>query len=297
MAKGKKGTSGIGCSKCGSADLAKDSSTPSGFHSLCKQCKRDANAEYRKGIRHTVDGPPLVDRVKVLLAKRDTRPWTVEKLSDYFDVGIGKVKDALSQLSDKHVNLRESPEGGGIFISPEIPLSTPTVIPLASLKGQPHRFGLTSDNHLCFPAATTISTENGPERICNIKVGDQVLTHRGRYRAVKRIIKSRCDGRFRRIWFRGQHDGGENLWASLMATPNHPVRVARESGDEWVPLTEVQVGDVIRVRGKKCAHCDAIVPPWLHVCRSHDFYCQPANADGFVGCPVTAVTDEVRARS
>lgn len=45
----------------------------------------------------------------------------------------------------------------------------------------------------CFVAGTIIKTEDGYKDIENIKVGDKVLTHKGRYRTVKEVMKRTTD--------------------------------------------------------------------------------------------------------
>ena len=86
------------------------------------------------------------DAVRAYLAKAK-RVVGLDELSDHFDVAIGKVREVIGQLEDRHVNLLHTPFGVGTADAPAP--SEPTVIPVRSLKGKPFVFGLTGDNHLC----------------------------------------------------------------------------------------------------------------------------------------------------
>lgn len=164
MAQGEK-LSGARCRKCGTtSNLCTDTSNSSGKRSLCRDCAADDSKRARQRRRQAagatskrVDSPtlqPINDgqlrhQVKELLAHRRTHPWTIEELSDQFNVGISRVKRALEEMADNKVNLRQSEVTGGFWVAQEIPQREPLVIPTASLKGKPFRFGLTADNHLC----------------------------------------------------------------------------------------------------------------------------------------------------
>lgn len=73
---------------------------------------------------------------------------TIEELSDKFDVGIKKIKNALAELRLKNVNLSALEETGHIQLSNQISPSKPSVIPQNALIGTRVRIGFVTDNHL-----------------------------------------------------------------------------------------------------------------------------------------------------
>jgi len=155
----------VACRKCGTTqNLATDHSNANGKRSLCRSCSAHASRAYRQQARKRNGSPigprsnsptlePLTDtqlvhQLRTLIAVRRPHPWELAELSDHFDVGVTRIRRALDALSDMRVNVRQS-DTGGVWIAGEIPQRDPTVIPLASLRGQSYRFGLTADNHLC----------------------------------------------------------------------------------------------------------------------------------------------------
>ncbi|WMI33025.1 minor capsid protein [Gordonia Phage SchottB] len=80
---------------------------------------------------------------------------------------------------------------------------------------------------------TPIETDRGPKRIADIRPGDRVLTHRGRYRDVLRVAPQRdYTGDVVRIDAAGQ---------TLRVTLNHPILTQRG----WVVAGEVVATDVL----------------------------------------------------
>jgi len=61
---------------------------------------------------------------------------------------VGRIREAIERMADGRVNVQQG-ETGGFWISSDIQQRPATVIPLESVKGQRHLFGLTADNHLC----------------------------------------------------------------------------------------------------------------------------------------------------
>jgi uncharacterized protein YjiS (DUF1127 family) len=92
------------------------------------------------------DEVPLAERVRQHLAKRK-RVVTLEELSDHFDIGLRRVREAVAELSKKHVSLVKNDREVGL--TPVIEPSEATPIPKAALDGKEYIFGLTADNHLC----------------------------------------------------------------------------------------------------------------------------------------------------
>ena len=73
----------------------------------------------------------------------------------------------------------------------------------------------------CFTADTLVITDHGPVPICDIKVGDIVLTHKGRWQKVLRIGHKQAET----IYVKGQG-------ATLHCTRNHPIW-ARGAHSKW----------------------------------------------------------------
>ncbi len=100
----------------------------------------------------------------------------------------------------------------------------------------------------CFLAGAKVRTRNGEKAIETVEVGDEVLTHRGRYRRVYHTMKRPYHGNIYNIRFYG--DSGR----TLRVTAEHPLLVAsREKPNErnqefqpvWKCAENVKVGDYL----------------------------------------------------
>ena len=118
--------------------------------------------------------------------------------------------------------------------------------------------------HACFPAGTLITTREGFKPIDKIEIGDEVLTHLGRYRRVTEVMQRQADEPLVRLL----------VWAAVgptsatvilnepgfevRATANHPVLAFRAvaveaSADvaalapEWIEAGKLEKGDYIAV--------------------------------------------------
>lgn len=88
---------------------------------------------------------------------------------------------------------------------------------------------------VCFVAGTLVETQYGPRTIESICVGDQVLTHRGRFRRVTRLYRTTPDEGLLRLRFQA----GTSRVLSVDATPNHPFATARG----WIAAGDLREGD------------------------------------------------------
>src|SRR5690606_18288852 len=71
--------------------------------------------------------------------------------------------------------------------------------------------------HACFPAGTRITTRDGFKAIEKIEPGDEVLTHKGRYRQVTEVMQRQVEEDLVRLHI-------SKLTATdLVATSNHPI--------------------------------------------------------------------------
>jgi hypothetical protein len=82
---------------------------------------------------------------KLLLKSK--KGWSVDGLSDRFNVGVSKIRVALEALKTDGKNVYV---GEGVEIARDLPPThEPTRIDVSKFRGRAVRFGLTADNHLC----------------------------------------------------------------------------------------------------------------------------------------------------
>lgn len=90
----------------------------------------------------------------------------------------------------------------------------------------------------CVTPSTLISTPEGERRADAIRVGDRVLTHRGRWRAVENIYRQASQPvTALRI---------ARLMRPLTVTGEHPIEILRGDNFEFVRASEVRPGDWVR---------------------------------------------------
>lgn len=87
----------------------------------------------------------LKDKVFDFILK-SKKHLTYEQLSDKFDVGIGKIKDAIEELKKENKNFNFIEDS--IAIAESIEKSQPTVISSKHLVGKRIKFGFVTDTHL-----------------------------------------------------------------------------------------------------------------------------------------------------
>ncbi|MFA5895678.1 MAG: LAGLIDADG family homing endonuclease, partial [Thermoplasmata archaeon] len=104
---------------------------------------------------------------------------------------------------------------------------------------------------ICLPAGAPVSTDYGVVAIDQVRIGDKVLTHKGRYRRVKALEHRWYDGPLYRIVCTGQPD-------PLEVTEEHPIlaveRPSIKNGKRllkglgalrWAFPTDLKVGDYL----------------------------------------------------
>ena len=90
----------------------------------------------------------------------------------------------------------------------------------------------------CFEAGTLVMTDRGYRCIEDIREGDRVLTHKGRFRPVVRPMKHRAGEIYELDVF-----GVENL----RVTGEHPFLVKDGDSAKWKAVQELEAGDLIAV--------------------------------------------------
>lgn len=108
----------------------------------------------------------------------------------------------------------------------------------------------TQHPHCFLSPSVPVYTSKGWKRISTVRVGDSVLTHRGRFRDVNWVLDGvRHTGKAIRL--RVASKGKNVSWISEM-TPEHPVLI---EGGGWRPVGDVKVGDRLVALAKKCPTC------------------------------------------
>ncbi len=105
----------------------------------------------------------------------------------------------------------------------------------------------------CHLAGSMVRVHDGEKPIEEIEAGDDVLTHRGRFRRVREPMRRRHSGPIYHIRFQGEG------YRSLAVTPGHPFLVAprrheREHNKvlepQWLTAQELRKGDYLAVPAK-----------------------------------------------
>jgi DNA-binding Lrp family transcriptional regulator len=223
--------------------------------------------------------------LRILSARlKHKEPISVVDLADKLDCSPCAATNAVKKLLERGYNVATNPDNK-IELATVIQQKQPLKIDTEDYFGDGWvRFGLVADTHLCFPHSTPVQTDCGEKRIYTIKVGDMVLTHLNRYRKVLKVIESPGDGQYVRIRFRGKVSSGTNGKASLVCTPNHPILVVRRGVEGFIPASEIQAGDAVRMLAKSCRDCDN---PRTKL-KNRKFDWLPANENGFIGAIVTS---------
>ena len=87
----------------------------------------------------------LHGKLKGLFKKRDV--YTFEELSDQLDTGIGKIKEAIKEMSELGHNF--SAENGYVLLSNIIPKAEATTLSIEKMSSGFYKFGTLGDNHMC----------------------------------------------------------------------------------------------------------------------------------------------------
>jgi ribonucleotide reductase alpha subunit len=82
----------------------------------------------------------------------------------------------------------------------------------------------------CFHPDVEVLTSNGPKKICDVEVGDWVLTHKGRYRRVDNTMSRFYTGPVQRF-------SSNYLSGDIISTPEHPYY---QGNDTWTVSSETK---------------------------------------------------------
>ena len=84
----------------------------------------------------------------------------------------------------------------------------------------------------CVPPSTPITTIDGVKPMSEVRVGDRVLTHTGRFRKVTRLFARKYTGKLYTFKTLGNNE-------PLTTTEDHPIMVYNEKGVSWVLAREI----------------------------------------------------------
>src|SRR2546428_8125666 len=113
-------------------------------------------------------------------------------------------------------------------------------------KGLPNRCDSDQPGNCgCFAAGSLVMTEQGQVRIERIRVGDRVLTHKNRYRAVTELFRHQHSAAMVHMFLETRSDS--NVQRRKTATPEHPFLVRREGEVDWVKAGDIRPGDEVAV--------------------------------------------------
>jgi dTDP-4-amino-4,6-dideoxygalactose transaminase len=110
----------------------------------------------------------------------------------------------------------------------------------------------------CFRSTTRVTTQRGTLKICDVVVGDRVLTGEGSWQLVVNVLSRDYKGAWSVI------KAGQTR---LVATSNHPILIYRDNRDQWLPIEAIRKGDAVYCETKPCAGCgNSLVPFYGSLC-------------------------------
>jgi len=101
--------------------------------------------------------------------------------------------------------------------------------------------GLTGITISCLVPGTKIYTNNGIVNIENVKENDEVITHKGRFKRVNKVIKKEFKGVCTKVQLQGYADNTEQY----KFVDNHELFVNRNNSWAWVGCDDLKIGDIV----------------------------------------------------
>jgi len=110
----------------------------------------------------------------------------------------------------------------------------------------------------CFLSYTPVYTREGFKPIRDIKEGDYVLSHTGKYRKVikKHKYKSKNQHLVRITYKKQLYNKKESKPIEIISTNNHPFL----SNGKWVDAENIKPGDKIKLLATRCVNCNKLIP-------------------------------------
>ena len=123
----------------------------------------------------------------------------------------------------------------------------------------------------CFHSEARITTDQGLKKICQIQVGDSVLTHKNRYKKVTKLFKRKYTGDWVTLHF-GRKGNYRDAGSRITATSEHPILVIRNNVKEWIAIKDIEIDDTILINSTNCKGCGATTPYYMNYCKN----CNPS---------------------
>ena len=93
----------------------------------------------------------------------------------------------------------------------------------------------------CLCPGTKIYSSKGIVNIEDVKIGDEVITHKGRYRKINNVITKNFKGVATKIQLQGYSDDTKDY----KFVDNHELYVKRDGEWKWVGCEDIVVGDIV----------------------------------------------------
>jgi Fe-S cluster assembly protein SufB len=212
-----------------------------------------AEAQFDSGVVYSHINEEL-DKLGIIFTDTDN---AVKKYPELMQKYFGTI---IPPTDNKFAALNTATWSGGTFIY--VPKGVKVPMPLnayfrinAQKSGQFERTLIIADEGAdvtyiegCFVAGTMVTTENGPVRIEEIKVGDMVLTHDGTYKRVYHTQVRPHTGEMYTLKYFGDST------CEVKATDEHPFLVSKRTRSEyknaewkteWVPAKDLKKYDYV----------------------------------------------------
>jgi len=159
-------------------------------------------------------------------------PWTDTYIQSAYQQGIYDSRQAMKSRG-VDITLRDPDPTKDMFVS----------------------FNQPFHSERCFISPLTpIYTLKGWKKIKDVKVGDKVLTHKGRFKKVTKLIRTPKQlPRTVKIQIK---DSSHNKGKSITVTHGHPVYV----NGKWISAERTKPGDKVRYLASECETCGTLIP-------------------------------------
>ncbi len=102
-----------------------------------------------------------------------------------------------------------------------------------------------------------ILTSKGWKKVGDIKVDDLVLSHKGKFKKVNKLINGQYNGEVVKVFTEFSKFKNNDTKHFLTTTPEHPYLL---SNGKWKDATDLKIGDEVMVLGEKCKECNELYP-------------------------------------
>lgn len=129
----------------------------------------------------------------------------------------------------------------------------------------PDLASLVPPNHFqCFiDGQVPVLTSRGYREIGALRVGDLVLTHKGRFRRILELHRApKYSGDVVRVGIKPANRKGI---LNLTVTPEHPFLIRRANTEMWSRASELRGGDKVVALATRCVGCGNLIPAIEHV--------------------------------